>query len=364
MPRAWNFSAGPATLPEPVLAQAAEELLDWRGHGCSVMEMSHRSKAYTSIIEAAEADLRTLLKIPDEYKVLFLQGGASLQFTMLAMNLLTPGRSADYIHSGAWAQKAISAAQEIGDVRIAASGKNDRFTNIPDPSEWNLDHDAAYLHYTANETIGGVEFHDTPESGQVPLVCDMSSNILSRPIDVSQYGLIYAGAQKNIGPSGLTVVIIRDNLIGPAVSGRQASPLPGMLDYHKHAEAASMLNTPPTYAIYIAGLVFKWLRQNGGLEAMAPRNETKSKLLYDYLDSTDFYHNPIRPQDRSRMNVVFSLQDSGRDKAFLAGAEERALLGLKGHRLSGGMRASIYNAMPMEGVVALVEYMREFAARA
>ncbi|MFN3883507.1 MAG: 3-phosphoserine/phosphohydroxythreonine transaminase [Rhodocyclaceae bacterium] len=355
MARVFNFSAGPAALPEEVLQQAAEEMLDWHGFGMSVMEMSHRGKEFMGIAAQAEADLRELLAIPANYKVLFLQGGASLQFEMVPMNLLRGKSVADYVHTGEWAKKAIKAAKRFCHVNVVASSEDKSFTYAPPQEQWQLSKDAAYVHYTANETIGGVEFHWTPDTGDVPLVCDMSSNILSKPIDVSKYGLIYAGAQKNIGPAGLTIVIVREDLIG------KADPVPSaMLDYKTHADADSMYNTPPTYGIYIAGLVFQWLKRQGGLAAMEQKNIEKARLLYDYLDSTEFYRNPVRTEDRSRMNVPFTLRDPALDEEFLKGAKARGLVQLKGHRSVGGMRASIYNAMPREGVVALVDYMREF----
>jgi len=358
MARVFNFSAGPAALPEEVLQQAAAEMLDWHGAGMSVMEMSHRGKEFMAIAAQAEADLRELMGIPDHYKVLFLQGGASLQFEMAPMNLLRGKTAADYVHTGEWAKKAIKAAQHFCNVNIVASSADANFTYAPAQADWKLSKDAAYVHYTANETIGGVEFHWTPDIGDAPLVCDMSSNILSRPVDVSKYGLIYAGAQKNIGPAGLTIVIVREDLVG------KAQPAPSaMLDYKTHVDAGSMYNTPPTYAIYIAGLVFQWLKRNGGVAAMEKKNIEKAKLLYDYLDSTTFYRNPVRKSDRSRMNVPFTLHDPALDEAFLKGAKERGLVQLKGHRSVGGMRASIYNAMPLEGVQALVDYMREFEKR-
>ena len=357
MTRIFNFSAGPAALPEAVLKQAAEELLDWHGSGQSVMEMSHRGKEYMAIHAQAEADLRELMGIPSNYKVLFLQGGATLQFEMIPMNLMA-GRAADYVHTGEWAKKAIKEAKRFGTVNVIASSEDQKFNYAPAQSSWKLNSDAAYVHYTANETIGGVEFHWTPETGKVPLVCDMSSNILSRPIDVGKYGLIYAGAQKNIGPAGLTIVIIRDDLIGKGVPQPQT-----MLDYKTHAENDSMYNTPPTYGIYIAGLVFQWLKQQGGLAAVAQQNAQKAGILYDYLDSTDFYANPVRKEDRSLMNVPFTLKDAALDEEFLKGAKARHMSQLKGHRSVGGMRASIYNAMPQAGVQALVDYMKEFAAK-
>ncbi|HET9872309.1 MAG TPA: 3-phosphoserine/phosphohydroxythreonine transaminase [Propionibacteriaceae bacterium] len=357
MPRVFNFSAGPAALPEDVLRQAADEMLDWHGSGQSVMEMSHRGKEFTSIAEAAEADLRELLAVPDGYQVLFLQGGASLQFEMIPMNLMRGKRVADYVHTGEWAKKAIKAAQGLGAVNIAASAEDRSFTYVPAQQDWRLSDGAAYLHYTSNETIGGVEFHWIPDIGDVPLVSDMSSDLLSRPVDVARYGLIYAGAQKNIGPAGLTIVIVRDDLVGAA------DPAPSaMLNYATHAGAGSMYNTPPTYAIYVAGLVFRRLLESGGLAAAERRNVAKASLLYDYLDSTDFYRNPVAVADRSRMNVPFTLADASLDAHFLSGASKRGLLQLKGHRSVGGMRASIYNAMTLDGVQALVDYMTAFAA--
>jgi phosphoserine aminotransferase len=356
--RVFNFSAGPATLPDDVLKQAAAEMLDWGGSGQSVMEMSHRGPEFSSIAAAAEADLRELLTVPDNYTVLFLQGGASLQFEMIPMNLLRGKSLADYVHTGEWAKKAIKAAQGFGGVNIAASAEDRSFSYVPAPDQWRRSDDAAYLHYTANETIGGVEFGFVPESGEVPLVADMSSNLLSRPVDVSRFGLIYAGAQKNIGPAGLTLVVIRNDLIG---LGRPAPS--AMLDYATHAKAGSMYNTPPTYAIYLAGLVFRRLLDTGGLVGAEQRNIAKAALLYDFLDSGAFYANPVAKPDRSRMNVPFTLADPGLDAEFLAGAAERGLIQLKGHRSVGGMRASLYNAMPLAGVQALVEYLADFADR-
>jgi phosphoserine aminotransferase len=358
MARLFNFSAGPAALPEPVLKQAAEEMLDWHGSGQSVMEMSHRGKEYMGIHAQAEADLRELMGIPAHYKVLFLQGGATLQFEMIPMNLLRGMPCADYVHTGEWAKKAIKEAKRFGQINTVASSENAKFTYAPAQQDWKLDKDAAYVHYTANETIGGVEFHWVPDVGHAPLVCDMSSNILSKPVDISKYGLIYAGAQKNIGPAGLTIVIVREDLIGKGVPTPQT-----MLDYKTHAENDSMYNTPPTYGIYIAGLVFQWLKKNGGLAAMEKTNVEKANLLYDYLDATDFYANPVRKDDRSRMNVPFTLKDEALDDAFLKGAKERGMVQLKGHRSVGGMRASIYNAMPKAGVEALVAYMKDFAQK-
>ena len=353
----YNFSAGPAVLPKEVLQQAQAELIDWHGSGMSVMEMSHRGKEYMSIHAQAEADLRELMGIPANYKVLFLQGGASAQFEMIPINLLRGKASADYVHTGEWAKKAIKAAKTFCNVNVVASAEDKSFTYAPVQADWKLNKDAAYVHYTANETIGGVEFNWVPETGDVPLVCDMSSNILSRVIDVSKYGLIYAGAQKNIGPAGLCIVIVRDDLVGKAVP----TP-PAMLNYQTHVDAESMYNTPPTYSIYIAGLVFQWLKKNGGIAAMEQKNVEKANLLYDYLETTDFYRNPVAKSDRSRMNVPFTLKDAGLDEEFLKGAKAKGMVQLKGHRSVGGMRASIYNAMPVAGVAALVEYMKEFAA--
>jgi phosphoserine aminotransferase len=357
MTRVFNFSAGPGTLPEEVLLQAADEMLDWHGSGQSVMEMSHRGKDFISIAEAAEADLRKLLEVPDGYHVLFLQGGASLQFEMIPMNLIQGRAVSDYILTGEWAKKAVNAAKGLADVNVAASAEDRSFTYVPAPSQWQLSTNAAYVHYTANETIGGVEFGWIPDVGDVPLVSDMSSNLLSRPLDVSRLGLIYAGAQKNIGPAGLTLVIVRDDLIG---IGEPAPP--AMLDYATHAKARSLYNTPPTFAVYVAGLVFRGLLENGGLAAAEQRSIAKAKLLYDFIDSSEFYLNPVNKADRSRMNVPFRLADPALDADFLAGAAKHDLVELKGHRSVGGMRASLYNAMPIEGVQALVNYMSEFAA--
>ncbi len=351
----YNFSAGPAMLPAAVMQQAREELLDWHGAGMSVMEMSHRSKEYLSIATQAEADLRALLAVPDNYKVLFLQGGATSQFAMVPMNLLRGRGQADYINTGAWSKKAIAEAKRYCEVNVAASSEDSKFTTIPAFSSWQLNADAAYLHYTPNETIGGVEFHDIPDSGGVPLVVDMSSTILSRPLDVSRFGLIYAGAQKNIGPAGLTVVIVRDDLIGTTLPGT-----PSMFDYQAHADNGSMLNTPPTFSWYLAGLVFAWLREQGGLAAMAEINQRKSQRLYDAIEASAFYSSPVDPACRSWMNVPFTLANPGLDGEFLDQAKPAGLLNLKGHRSVGGMRASIYNAMPEAGVDALIGFMQEF----
>lgn len=353
--RAYNFCAGPAALPEAVLRQAQADLLDWQGRGLSVMEMSHRGEDFTAISSQAEADLRELLVIPNNYRVLFLQGGASLQFAQLAMNLMPEGGKADYIDTGIWSRKAIEQAQHYGAVNVAASAKQYDYFAIPGQNEWQLSKDAAYVHYTPNETIGGLEFDWIPEVGDVPLVADASSDILSRPLDVSRFGLIYAGAQKNIGPSGLVVVIVREDLLG-----RARAACPTLLDYKVEADSGSMYNTPATFSWYLSGLVFKWLKEQGGLPAMERLNRQKKDLLYGFIDGSDFYSNPIARNDRSWMNVPFRLADERLDKAFLKGAEERGLLYLQGHRSVGGMRASIYNAVTLEAVEALVTYLAEF----
>lgn len=355
----YNFSAGPAVLPHEVLLQAQAELLDWHGTGMSVMEMSHRGKEFMGIAAQAEADLRELLHIPKNYKVLFLQGGAHLQFSMIPLNLLRGKLSADYVNTGEWSKKAIAEAKKFCHVNEAASSADRNFTYAPELKTWKLDKDAAYVHYTPNETIGGVEFNWVPDTGKVPLVADMSSNILSRTCDVAKFGLIYAGAQKNIGPAGLTLVIVREDLVG------HADPrLPTMLDYKIHADNDSMYNTPPTYGMYMAGLVFQWLKKNGGVAAMERTNIAKARLLYDAIDaSSGFYACPVAKADRSRMNVPFKTRDAALDAEFLKQAEARGMLQLKGHKLAGGMRASIYNAMPLAGVQALADFMNEFAQR-
>jgi len=345
-------------LPVEVLEQAREEMLEWPGSGMCVAEMSHRGKEFMSIAAQAEADLRELLAIPEGYKVLFLQGGASMQFAMVPMNLLRGERSADYINTGAWSKKAISEAKRYCTVNLAASTEAVKFTAAPAQTELKLDPDAAYVHYTPNETIGGVEFSYVPDTAGVPLVADMSSTLLSRPIDVSRYGLIYAGAQKNIGPAGLTIVIVRDDLIGETLAGT-----PTMLDYGTHAENGSMYNTPPTYAWYLAGLVFQWLKAKGGLTGMAAINERKAKALYAAIDGSALYSNPVDPASRSWMNVPFVLADPQLDEAFLKESKAAGLTTLKGHRSVGGMRASIYNAMPEAGVQTLIEVMADFEKR-
>ena len=357
MPRPYNFSAGPAMLPEVVLEQAKAEMLDWHGSGMSVMEMSHRGKEFVSIAEQAEADLRELLAIPAHYKTLFLQGGASSQFAAVPMNLLRGKTKADYLNTGMWSKKAIAEAKKYGQINVVASSEASNFTTIPARESWKCDPDAAYLHYTPNETIGGVELHAVPEVG-VPLAADFSSTLLSRPIDVSKFGIIYAGAQKNIGPAGLTIVIVREDLLGQTVAGT-----PTMLDYAVQAKEGSMYNTPPTYAWYIAGLVFQWMKAQGGLTAIGERNRAKAELLYRSIDESGFYKNPVDLAYRSWMNVPFTLPDAALDKPFLAEAKSAGLLTLAGHRSVGGMRASIYNAVPMEGVQALVNFMADFQKR-
>ena len=357
MIRPFNFSAGPAALPEAVLQQAQAELLDWQGTGMSVMEMSHRSTGFTAIATQAEADLRELLAIPDEYKLLFLQGGATSQFAMVPMNLLRGKRQADYVNTGIWSKKAIAEAKRYCRINIVASSESQGYTTIPDYDDWQCDSSSAYLHYTPNETIGGLEFHTIP-SVNVPLVADMSSTILSRPIDVSRFAVIYAGAQKNIGPAGLTLVIVHQALLGETLADT-----PSLFSYKIQADAGSMSNTPPTFAWYMAGLVFQWLKQQGGLAAMAERNQRKAELLYAGIDDSGFYNNPIDPACRSWMNVPFTLADAALNKVFLTEAAESGLLNLGGHRSVGGMRASIYNAMPEQGVQTLVEFMGDFARR-
>ncbi len=358
MARAYNFSAGPAMLPTEVLERAREEMLDWNASGMCVMEMSHRGKEFMSIAEQAEADLREVLSIPGNYKVLFLQGGASSQFAMVPMNLLRGKQTADYVNTGSWSKKAIAEAKRYCQVNVAADSEDSKFTTIPAFGDWALSQDAAYVHYTPNETIQGVEFHWIPDAGDVPLVADMSSTILSRPLDVARYGVIYAGAQKNIGPAGLTLVIVRDDLIGETLPGT-----PTMFDYQVQADNGSMYNTPPTYAWYLAGLVFQWIKDKGGLAAMAEINQRKAAKLYAAIDASGYYKCPVDPECRSWMNVPFTLANPELDTEFLAGAKEQGLVTLKGHRSVGGMRASIYNAMPEEGVDALVEFMAEFEKR-
>ena len=356
--RPYNFSAGPAVLPEAVLERAANEMTDYKGSGMSVMEMSHRGKEFIKIAEEAEADLRELLAIPANYKVLFLQGGAMLQFSAIPLNLSAEGAKVDYLNTGYWSEKATAEAKRYCQVSLTATGEGNKYTAVPEQSQWQLNKDAAYFHYCANETIHGVEFHNVPDVGNVPLVCDMSSTILSRPVDVSKFGLIYAGAQKNIGQAGLTVVIVRDDLLD-----RARATTPGILSYKLQAENASMANTPPTYAWYVAGLVFKWIKEQGGLSAMAERNQRKSALLYKTIDQSGFYKNPVAADNRSWMNVPFTAPTEALEKTFLEEAKKQGLLTLAGHRSVGGMRASLYNAMPEEGVVTLSQFMTDFARR-
>lgn len=355
MARVYNFSAGPAMMPTAVMERAQAEMLDWHGTGMSIMEVSHRGKDYTAVAKKAEADLRQLMAIPDNYKVLFLQGGASLQFAMIPLNLANEDDTVDYFNTGVWSEKAIKEASRFCKVNVVAS----HTSAIPDANEWRLSPDAKYVHYTPNETIGGLEFQQIPDVGDKVLVADMSSTILSRPIDVSRFGVIYAGAQKNIGPAGLTIVIIRDDLLGKARAGT-----PTMLNYQSAADNDSMYNTPATYPWYMAGLVFEWLLENGGLSAMAAINERKAQKLYTAIDqSNGFYANPVKPSDRSWMNVPFTLKDAALDATFLAETAAAGLTSLKGHKIVGGMRASIYNAMPEAGVDALIAFMHDFAQR-
>lgn len=374
MSRPFNFSAGPAVLPESVLRQAAEEMLDWRGSGTSVMEMSHRGKEFVQICDEAEADLRTLLSVPDDYAILFMQGGATAENAIIPLNLLArkPAQTADYVLTGAWSKKSYKEATRYGDVRIAASADHDAeldgrrqapFTWVPPVDTWNVRPESSYVHFCSNETIDGIEFMDWPDAAalgasDVPLVVDASSHFLSRPFDVASTGLIYAGAQKNAGPAGVTVVLVRRDLLGHAMPA-----CPTAFDYANVAKESSRFNTPPTYAIYVAGLVFKWVLANGGVQGMEAANRAKADLLYGYLDQSGFYRNNIHAPVRSRMNVPFLLNDESLNDAFLKGAAEARLLALKGHKSVGGMRASIYNAMPLEGVQALVDYMKAFEKR-
>ncbi|MBA4740089.1 MAG: 3-phosphoserine/phosphohydroxythreonine transaminase [Burkholderiales bacterium] len=351
----YNFSAGPAVLPRAVLEQAQAEMLEWSGSGMSVTEMSHRSKEFLSIAEDAERTLNSLLGLSDEYQVLFLQGGATTQFSIIPMNLLVDARGADYICTGQWSKKAIKEGKKIGSIHVAATSEDRNFADVPSYDSWDLRSDSSYVHITSNETIGGVEFHDYPPNLPSPLVADMSSHILSRPLDVSQFGLIYAGAQKNIGPAGLTIVIIRKDLLA-----RVSSDLPSMFSYAVQADNQSMFNTPPTYAIYVAGLVFKWLEEQGGLSSIEQKNIKKSNMIYDQIDLTGFYRSPVPKNCRSRMNIPFRIRDETLEDLFLKDAKDCGLLQLKGHRSVGGIRASIYNAMPIEGVETLLDFMQHF----
>jgi phosphoserine aminotransferase len=357
MSRGYNFSSGPAALPEPVLRQAQAELLEWGSSGASVMEVSHRGREFEALAVESERDLRELLAIPEDYSVLFMQGGATTHFALLPMNFAA-GKRADYVVNGHWGQKALKEAKPVCAAHQAASSEADGFRSIPARASWQLDPNAAYVHITPNETIGGVEFHDVPDVGDVPLFADMSSNILSEPIEVSRYGVIYAGAQKNIGAAGLVVLIVRSELLQ-----RCPATLPAILNYAAHAKERSLLNTPNTFGWYLAALVFKWLKREGGLAKIGERNAEKARRLYDYIDGSGFYSNPIERSARSRMNVPFRLADDALDEPFLKESKAAGLLGLKGHRSVGGMRASIYNAMPLEGVQALIGFMRDFARR-
>lgn len=355
MSRVYNFSPGPAALPLDVLQQIRDDLPDWSGTGMSVMEVSHRGKAFMAVAKKAEEDLRELLSVPEDYAVLFLQGGATMQFAMVPLNLASPGQAVDYLSTGSWSRKAVGEAKRFCSVNVAADSSDRNFTYIPPQDTWKLNGDAAYLHYTPNETIGGVEFHFIPESGGVPLVADMSSTILSRPVDVGRFGVIYAGAQKNIGPAGITLVIIRKDLLEA-----KRSDVPSLLGYKVYAESESMTNTPPTFAWYVAGLVFEHLKRQGGLAEMAKVNERKAGKLYTAIDQSSFYSNPVEVNCRSWMNIPFVLSEPSLDGKFLADAERDGLTNLKGHRSVGGMRASLYNATTEAAVDALVEFMREF----
>lgn len=356
--RVFNFAAGPATLPLEVLEQARDEMTDWQGSGMSVMEVSHRSKAFVAVAKQAEADLRELLAIPAHYKVLFLQGGATGQFAAIPLNLTTADSVVSFIDTGAWSKKAIGEAGRYCRTQVIADEAASNYSTVPDPASLRIDPQSAYLHYTPNETIGGVEFPYVPESGDVPLVADMSSTILSRPIDVSRFGLIYAGAQKNIGPSGICVVIVREDLVGRARPGT-----PSIWNYEAMAREGSMLNTPPTFGLYVAGLVFRWLKKAGGLAAIGERNRQKAEKLYAAIDGSGYYRNPVARHCRSWMNVPFTIPDPQLEKTFCAEAAKAGLTNLEGHRSVGGMRASLYNAMSLEGVEALIAFMRDFQRR-
>jgi phosphoserine aminotransferase len=357
--RIFNFGAGPAVLPEPVLEEAQRDLIALPGVGMSILEISHRSKAFDAIIQGCEADIRKLAGIPDDYQILFLQGGASMQFSMVPMNFLHSGSSADYIVTGSWSKKAVKEAQKTGTVHVAGTTEADKFTRVPAQAEVKLDPAAAYLHFTSNETIHGVEWKREPEAGAVPLVCDASSDIFSRPIDVSRYALIYAGAQKNLGPSGVTLVILRNDLLE-----RVAKNLPAMLDYKVQAENKSLYNTPPVFGVYVMRLVMKWLVDQGGLEAIGRANAEKAKILYDALDASGGFYRPhARPDSRSNMNVTFRLPSEDLEKQFVSEARAVRLDGLKGHRSVGGIRASLYNAFPKKGVEALVSFLKDFAQK-
>jgi len=356
--RDYNFSAGPAALPEEVLREVQAELLEWGGARASVMEVSHRGKAFAAMAGEAEQDLRELLAVPDDYRVLFLQGGATQHFAQIAMNFARRDQAVDYVLTGDWSEKAAKEAAASACVRIAASSAATNYDRVPPRATWDLDPGAAYVHVTPNETIRGVEFHAVPEVGDVPLIGDVSSTILSRPLEVARYALLYAGAQKNIGPSGLVVMIVREELLQ-----RCPKALPRIFNYAEHAAAGSMLNTPNTWGWYLAGQVFKWLKRQGGVAAMGERNRAKAELLYGYIDGSGWYRNPVEPAARSWMNVPFTLPRAELDAVFLEEADAAGLMALKGHRAVGGMRASIYNAMPLAGVQALVDFMADFARR-
>ena len=358
MKRVYNFSPGPAVLPTSVLEQARDELLSWQGSGMSVMEVSHRGPRFTEFALRSEAAFRDLLDIPEHYEVLFLQGGATLQFAAVPLNLAGPGDTADYVNTGNWSKKAAGEAKRYLNVNVVADGADLHYESIPDPATWRVSDDAKYLHLAVNETVVGVEFHNVPSVSDAPLAADMSSTILSRPMDVSRYGVIYAGAQKNIGPAGITVVIVREDLLDRA---RQETP--SVINYRVMADAESMSNTPPTFAWYVAGLVFEWIKKEGGLAVIGERNRRKAGKIYAAIDASSFYNNPVDPACRSWMNIPFMLSASELDAVFLRESEEADLLNLKGHRLVGGMRASIYNAMPEAGVDALLKFMTEFEAR-
>jgi len=355
MTRVYNFSAGPAILPEEVLKKAAEEMLDYKGSGMSVMELSHRGKDFTQVFNTAEAILREIMGIPDNYKVLFLQGGAAMQFAAIPLNLMTKNKKADYVHTGQWTKKAIAEAKKFGNVNVVASSEDNNFTYIPELDPKTFSKDADYFYIVTNNTIYGTCYKNIPETGDVPIIADMSSNILSEPIDVKKFGVIFAGAQKNIGPAGLTIVIIREDLIGNA-----AENTPTLLNYKVQADNGSMANTPPCYSIYIAGLVFEWIKEKGGLAAMKKINEEKAAILYDFLDQSKLFSGPVDKKSRSLMNVPFVTGNDELDAKFITEASKKGLKTLKGHRTVGGMRASIYNAMPIQGVQALVEFMKEF----
>ena len=356
MARVYNFSAGPSMLPQEVLEECANEMLDYKGSGQSVMEMSHRSKEYQAIIDEAEADLRDLMEIPDNYKVLFLQGGASSQFAMVPMNLMNKNKKADYVITGQWAKKAYKEAARYGAARVVASSEDKTFSYIPKLDPKDFDKDADYFHICMNNTIYGTKYHEIPDTGDVPLVADISSCILSEPIDVKKFGVLYAGAQKNVAPAGLTIVIIREDLIGNAMD-----ITPTMFNYETHSENGSMFNTPPCYTIYVAGKVIKWVKKKfGGLQGMKEYNEKKAKVIYDFLDSSEMFKGTVVPEDRSLMNVPFVTGDTDLDAKFVAEAKAAGFVNIKGHRSVGGMRASIYNAMPIEGVEKLVAFMKDF----